>query len=49
MSALDCRTFSVHSRSVLGSGFLSLVDDSFFHLNLRYTALRFKISQLKPV
>ena len=29
-------------------GFLSPVDDSFFRLQLRYTELRFRISQLQP-
>ena len=46
--ALDWRSFSTHSTNVLESGSLSPVDDRFFRLNLRYTALRFKISQLHP-
>ena len=48
LSALDWRISSTHSTSVLGSGFLSPVDDSFFRLQLRYTELRFRISQLQP-
>ena len=48
LSALDWRTSSTHSTSVLDSGFLSPVDDSFFRPKLRYTELRFKISQLQP-
>ena len=48
LSALDWRISSTHSTSVLGSGFLSPVDDNFFRLLLRYTELRFKISQLQP-
>ena len=45
---LEWRASSTHAMSVLGGGFLSPVDDSFFRLQLRYTELRFKISQLQP-
>ena len=48
LSALDWRTCSTHSTSVLGSVFLSPVDDNFFRLQLRYTELRSRISQLLP-
>ena len=46
--AIDSRTSSTHSTNVLGSGFLSPVDDNFFRLQLRYTEPRFRISQLQP-
>ena len=44
---LDWRTSSTHSTSMLGSGFLSPVDEYFFRLQLRYTELRSRISQLQ--
>ena len=47
LSALDWRISSTHSTSVLGSGFLSPIDDNLFRLRLRYTELRFKTSQLQ--
>ena len=48
LSALDWRTSSTHSTSVLGSEFLNPVDDNFFRLQPRYIELRSRISQLRP-
>ena len=44
---LDWSISSTHSTSVLGSGFLSPVDDNFFRLQPRYIELRSRISQLQ--
>jgi hypothetical protein len=50
LSALDWRTFSVHLTNVLGSRFLNPVDDdNCACLNLRYTALLFRILRLQLV
>ena len=45
LSALDWITFSGLSTSALRSGSMRPVDDNFLRLPLRYTALRFRISQ----